>query len=233
MRRWSMAVALVCAVSLVATPAAGDDASATDLQAIIDNAAPGATINLGSGDYVGGVTIDKPLSLIGTGTTVIDGGGVGTVVEITAPDVTIENVTIRGSGASLDREDAGVSAGNERTTIRNSRFEDVLFGIFLRASPDSVIQDNVIGAKDVFIANRGDGIRLWESERSIVENNVIEGGRDTVFWFTNEVVVRGNQVSDGRYGLHFMYSDGAVIEDNVLNGNSVGAFMMYSRDVEI
>jgi nitrous oxidase accessory protein len=109
----------------------------------------------------------------------------------------------------------------------------VLFGIFLRTSPDSLIANNVVGSKDIFIANRGDGIRLWESAGTTVEGNVIEGGRDTVFWFTDNVVVRNNQVSGGRYGLHFMYSDGAVVEDNILNSNSVGAFMMYSYDVTI
>jgi nitrous oxidase accessory protein len=219
-------------LTALAVPATAQDA-ATDLQSLIDAAAPGETITLAAGTYTGGVTIDKRLTISGTDLSVIDSDGVGTVIEITAPDVTIENVIIRGSGASLDREDAGISAGAPRTTIRNNQFEDVLFGVFLRTAPDSVIQNNVVGAKDVFIANRGDGIRLWESAGSLVEGNIIEGGRDTVFWFTDEVIVRGNEVSNGRYGLHFMYSDRAVVEGNVLSGNSVGAFMMYSRDVEI
>jgi nitrous oxidase accessory protein len=231
--RWSAAALVIVALTFLAAPALSDDTAATDLQALIDAAEPGSIITLGPGTYIGGVTIDKPLTITGTDSTVIDGGGVNTVIEITAPDVTIEGVIIRGSGASLDREDAGVSAGEARVTIRDNTFEDVLFGVFIRTAPDSVIQNNVVGAKDVFIANRGDGIRLWESERSLVEGNVIAGGRDTVFWFTDEVVVRGNEVRDGRYGLHFMYSDRAIVEDNVLSGNSVGAFMMYSRDVEI
>lgn len=230
--QWSAAAFCFLVFTALAVPATAQGA-ATDLQALIDAASPGATITLTSGTYTGGVTIDKPLTISGTGLPVIDGGGVDTVIEVTAPDVTIENVIIRGSGASLDREDAGISASAPRITIRNNHFEDVLFGMFLRTASDSVIQNNVVGAKDVFIANRGDGIRLWESERSLVDGNVIEGGRDTVFWFTDEVIVRGNEISDGRYGLHFMYSDRAVVENNILSGNSVGAFMMYSRDVEI
>jgi len=209
------------------------DEAFIDLQSIIDEASAGDVIDLAAGTYAGGVVISKPLTITGHDWPTIDGGGAGTVIEVTAPDVTIQNLVIRNSGASLDREDSGVSVLESRVTIRNNRFEDVLFGIFLRTSRDSLIIDNTIGAKDVFIANRGDGIRLWESAGSTVEGNVIEGGRDTVFWFTDNIVVRDNQISGGRYGLHFMYSDGAVIEGNVLSSNSVGAFMMYSYDVTI
>ena len=204
-----------------------------DLQAIINSAPDGSTIELEPGTYVGGVTIDKPLTITGHDWPIIDSGGEGTVIEVTAPDVTIKNLVIRGSGASLDREDSGISVLEPRVTVTDNRFEDVLFGIFLRTSPDSLIANNIVGAKDVFVANRGDGIRLWESAGTTVEGNVIDGGRDTVFWFTDNVVVRNNRVSDGRYGLHFMYSDGAVIEGNILTSNSVGAFMMYSFDVSI
>jgi nitrous oxidase accessory protein len=204
-----------------------------DLQSIVDEASAGDVIDLAAGTYAGGVVINKPLTITGHDWPTIDGGGAGTVIEVTAPDVTIQNLVIRSSGASLDREDSGISVLESRVTIRNNRFEDVLFGIFLRTSRDSLIIDNTIGAKDVFIANRGDGIRLWESAGSTVEGNVIDGGRDTVFWFTDNIVVRDNQISGGRYGLHFMYSDGAVIEGNVLSSNSVGAFMMYSYDVTI
>jgi nitrous oxidase accessory protein len=224
-------VAVFVFASLPAASAA--DERFIDLQSIIDDASAGDVIDLAAGTYAGGVVIDKPLTITGHDWPAIDGGGAGTVIEVTAPDVTIQNLVIRNSGASLDREDSGVSVLESRVTLRNNRFEDVLFGIFLRTSRDSLIIDNTIGAKDVFIANRGDGIRLWESAGSTVEGNVIDGGRDTVFWFTDNIVVRNNQVSGGRYGLHFMYSDGAVIEGNVLSSNSVGAFMMYSYDVTI
>lgn len=213
--------------------ASSADETLIDLQSIIDEASAGDVIDLSAGTYAGGVVINKPLTITGHDWPTIDGGGAGTVIEVTAPDVTLQDLVIRGSGASLDREDSGVSVLDSRVTLRNNRFEDVLFGIFLRTSRDSLIVDNTIGAKDVFVANRGDGIRLWESAGSTVEGNVISGGRDTVFWFTDNIVVRDNQVSGGRYGLHFMYSDGAVIEGNVLSSNSVGAFMMYSYDVTI
>ena len=229
---------LVPAIALCAMLVAGAQASAADepiinLQAIVNNAEAGSTVSLPPGVYAGGIVIDKPITLTGGHDAIIDGGGEGTIITVSAPDVAINGLTLRASGASLDREDSAISVLAPRVSITNNILEDVLFGAFLRTAPNSIVSNNVIGAKDVFIANRGDGIRLWESEQSVVEGNRIEGGRDSVFWFTDEVVVRDNEVTGGRYGLHFMYSDGAVVEGNVLSGNSVGAFLMYSRDVTV
>lgn len=204
-----------------------------DLQALIDAADPGEVIVLESGTYQGNVVIDKPLTLRGKGWPVVDAHGTGNVIEIVAPDVTLTGLVIANTGTSLDRENAGVSANGKRATIVNNRFENVLFGIFLRGAEDSRVADNVIGASDLELGRRGDGIRLWESSRTTVEGNVVDGGRDTVLWFSSDLIVRDNRVTNGRYGIHFMYSDRALIERNYLGDNSVGGFLMYSRDLTL
>jgi nitrous oxidase accessory protein len=231
---WAWPALLVLAVTVVVAPAPpGAAESPVDLQDMIDAAEPDTVLSLDAERYQGGVVIDKPLTLRGIDWPIVDAGGEGTAIEIEASDVTIEGLIIRNTGDSLDRENAGVSVLEPRVTIRNNRFENVLFGVFLRGSNDSVVADNIIGAKDLDIARRGDGIRLWESERTVVEGNQVDGGRDSVFWFSNGVVVRNNEVSNGRYGLHLMYSDDAVVEGNVLTANSVGAFLMYGRNTLI
>lgn len=223
-------VLLVAAILLLpASPAAGAD----DLQAMIDAAEPGSVLIVSPGTYRGHLVIDKPLELRGEGWPVIDGEGVGNVVEIYAPDVTITGLVIVNTGTSLDQENAGVSANAARVTVVGNRFESVLFGIFLRRADDSHVADNVIGAIDLELGRRGDGIRLWESPRSVVERNIVDGGRDTVLWFSDDLVLRDNRVTNGRYGIHFMYSDRALVERNFLSGNSVGGFLMYSKDLTL
>lgn len=207
--------------------------AAKDLQALIDDAAPGSVLVLAPGVYDGNVVIDKPLELRGEGWPTIDGHGTGNVIEINAPDVTISGLTIVNTGLSLDQENAGISANAERVSVINNRFENVLFGIYLRRADDSHVADNVIGAVDVDIARRGDGIRLWESSGVVVERNVVDGGRDTVLWFSDDLILRDNRVTNGRYGIHFMYSDRALVERNYLSGNSVGGFLMYSKDLTL
>lgn len=203
----------------------------SSLQELVDAAAPGSTVDVPAGTYAGPVRIEKPLTLIGAGSPVVDGGGDGDVFYVSAPDVTIEGFVIRNTGDSLDRENAGVSSDmSPGLTVVNNTFEDVLFGVFARNSPETVVAGNRIGAKNLELGRRGDGIRLWESPNSLVEGNTVTGGRDMVLWFADGVVVRDNVVSGGRYGLHFMYSDGAFVERNHLFDNSVGMFLMYSLD---
>lgn len=229
MRRLGVLAVLVVSMA-IPVPASGE--GAIDLQALIDTTPSGGTLSLAPGSYAAPVVIDRSMTLTGTRDVVVDAGGVGSVITIEAPDVTIDGVTIRGSGELLDREHSGItSVDAPRVTVTNNVFEDVLFGIFLRTSPDSVVADNSIGAKELDVARRGDGIRLWESEGSLVEGNTVVGGRDLVFWFTDGITVRGNTATGGRYGLHFMYSDGALVEGNLLSHNSVGAFLMYSTDL--
>jgi nitrous oxidase accessory protein len=203
-----------------------------DLQALIDATGPGATLELTPGTYAGGVTIERPITIKGLDWPVVDAGGNGSVFTVNSPDVAIEGLVITNTGISLDREDAGISSdGSPRLIVKGNRFEDVLFGVFLRTSPNAQVVDNIVGAKQLEPGRRGDGIRLWESPDSLVQGNTIVGGRDTVLWFSNGVKVLDNYVADGRYGLHFMYSDGAVVEGNRLERNSVGLFLMYSRDL--
>jgi nitrous oxidase accessory protein len=222
-------VLAVLLVALGALPATAGE----DLQALIDAAEPGGVVVLSAGAYDGNVVIDKPLEIRGEGWPVVDGHGRGNVIEIYAPDVTITGLVIANTGTSLDQENAGVSANGERVTVVDNRFENVLFGVFLRGAYNSHVADNLIGAADFELGRRGDGIRLWESSGSVIERNTVDGGRDTVLWFSDDLVLRDNRVTNGRYGIHFMYSDGALVERNYLGGNSVGGFLMYSHNLTL
>lgn len=206
-------------------------ASLFDLQAAIDAAAPGEVIQVPPGVYTGNFVIEKPLTLEGIDWPVIDGNNQGNVIEINqAPDVTIRGLVIRNSGDRLDKENAGIAVDQSpRLVAENNRLENTLFGIYIKDSEDSRIAHNLIGAKDLEIAARGDGIRVWYSQNTQVIGNQVENGRDVVLWYNNGAVVRDNVISNGRYGLHFMYCDDNLVENNRLENNSVGAFLMYSR----
>jgi nitrous oxidase accessory protein len=105
--------------------------------------------------------------------------------------------------------------------------------MYLKEAPDSVIRRNRIGSKPLAEPRRGDAIRLWQSSRCLIEDNVVHGSRDVIIWFSKDVTLRRNHVTGGRYGMHFMYSSDAVLEENVLTDNSVGTFLMYSRDLTL
>jgi nitrous oxidase accessory protein len=225
----SCALGVLAAVLACAAPAA----AAFDLAEAIANASPGDVITVPEGTYTGQFVIDRPLTLAAGGAVVLDGGGGGDVIQVRAPDVTIRGFVIRNTGKSLDRENAGVTVLAPRAVIEHNVLEDVLFGIYVKEGVDSVIRGNTISGKDLAVQRRGDGIRIWQSHRTLIENNVMRDCRDAVMWFSDGVHLRNNRITDGRYGLHFMYSDGNIIEDNHLERNSVGAFLMYSKGLTL
>ena len=164
---------------------------------------------------------------------VIDGGGQGDVVTITAPDVTLRGFVIRNSGTSLDHEHAGITGTAARLTIENNRLEDVLFGIYLKDAPGSIVRNNTVHGKDLEMGVRGDGMRLWYCAGSLVEGNHVADSRDMIVWFSPNTVVRDNVVEHSRYGLHFMVNENDVAENNVLRDNSVGIYLMYGNDYTV
>jgi nitrous oxidase accessory protein len=223
--------AAVVAAVLGIAGAAG--AAPFDLPAAIAAAPSGAVIEVPAGTCRGPIVIDKPLVLVAAPGAILDGGGEGNVVTIIAPGVTLRGFTIRATGISLDRENTGIAVSASRAVIEDNVLEDVLFGIYLRGAEDSVVRGNTIGGKDLPVQRRGDAIRIWQSHRTLIENNTVRDSRDVVMWFSEDVVIRANHISHGRYGLHFMYTDRNVMEDNRLEDNSVGAFLMYSRGLTL
>lgn len=218
---------LIATVSWVAL--ANGDAPAFDLQARIDAAAPGATIDVAAGTY-GPIRVDKPLTLIGENMPVIDGGGKGDVIILAdASPITIRGFIIRGSGDDLDKESTGIRVLKSQTTIENCRFDDVLFAIDLKEARDCVIRNNHLGSKPLDIARRGDVIRLFRSDNCLIENNVIEDGRDALLWYSDHVTVRNNVSRRNRYGFHAMYSNDVMFDGNLLIDNSVGIYLMYGK----
>jgi len=198
----------------------------------INNSYDGDTLHVYGGQYFGPISVDKSLTIIGHNWPVIDGENNGTVISLKASNIALKGFVIKNSGDVLDEENSGIAVESTGVIIESNRFEDTLFGIYLRQASNSIIRNNIIGSKDLPPPRRGDPIRIWFSHDVLVENNRVENGRDVVLWYSERLTVRGNDISGGRYGLHFMYCDEGIVEMNRLTNNSLGAFMMYSRNLQ-
>lgn len=219
------------AIGLLSVSPTLADQPSFDLHKALTTSQPGATITVPAGVYPGPLLIDKPVTLVAAEGAILDGGGEGDVVVVNAPDVTLRGFVIRNSGDSLDREHAGITVVAPRVTLEQNRLEDVLFGIYLKNAPGSVLRDNVVLSKALNIARRGDGIKVWYSADCRIEGNLVHGSRDVILWYSPHCVVRDNVVEESRYGLHYMQSHDAVMEHNILRNNSVGVYIMYGREV--
>ena len=204
----------------------------TTVQAALNVAEDGDTIQVQAGVYPGPVVVEKEVRLEGIGWPVIDGGGRGTVVTLAASGIVFQGFVVRGSGVEPDRDHAGITLIAPDITVADNRLEDVLFGIFVAQADRALIRGNQISSKEQYeLARKGDGIRLWYSQGVTVEGNIVRQARDVVMWYSSDVTVVDNLIEGGRYGIHLMYCDHAVIEGNRLLDNSVGIYTMYSRQV--
>lgn len=222
-----MVAALVAVVLLVAP-----GGPYTSISEALADAQPGDTILVRGGVHTA-LVIDKSVTIRGEAGAVIDGGGIGDVVTIDAPGVILEGFELRNSGTVMYEEHAGVTVLQPDVIVRNNTLRDVLFGIYVKQGDNALIEGNHVVGYDLDVHSRGDGLRAWYSNGARFIDNRVEQTRDVILWFSNDAVVEGNVITDGRYGLHFMYDDGMVVRGNEVRDNSVGMFLMYSSNVTV
>ena len=207
--------------------------AAQPLQPWLDTALPGARIRLPAGIYQGPAVISKPLTLEGDGQVVVDAGGHGTVLTIQADGVTLRGLTLRGSGNSHDQLDSGLMAEGKNLLIENNVIEDVLFGISLHKTGDSVVRGNRIRSRAVDPADRGDGLRLWYSSHNRIENNDIAQIRDVTVTNSPHNRFSGNTIRDSRRAFNFLFAHRSLVDRNHLDQNSTGIIALNSDGLTI
>jgi nitrous oxidase accessory protein len=232
-RTWfaALAVALIGS-NLPVARAFGQPAPVVSaIQALVDAAPAGGTVRIPAGVYRGDLTIDRPITLVGIGRPTLVGSGTGSVVRIRANDVTFEGFDIDGLDAgNLAEDPSGIHVSAVRAAVRDCRIERTLFGVYLHEAHDSTVERCVIeGAPWRDPGDQGSGIHLFNTTGFTLADNVIRYSRDGLYLQnSSRGLVRGNRVSDVRYGLHYMYSDDNVFEDNLFERSAAGAALMYS-----
>lgn len=211
-----------------------DVPAGTDLQASLNRAAEGASLCLADGTFDGPLHITRRVAIWGSRGARIRSHGIGTTIRVEANGSALLGFTVDGSGTRYDLQDAAVEVRADDVRVEGLRVVHATFGILADRSNRVTFRGNhVEGDPHTSRGLRGDGIRLWETRDSIVEDNVMKDSRDLVVWYSSRNRFRKNRVEHGRYGTHFMYSHENVVTDNDLVGNAVGIFIMYSHDLHV
>jgi nitrous oxidase accessory protein len=238
-----MAVLRILTLAAAALVAAASEAAeiavpaGADLAAALARAAPGDVLRLGAGTHRGPIVIDLSISVTADEGAVLEGTGKGSVVTVTAPSVRIEGLEIRGSGRVVPEMDSGVlvmrtAPGAE---IVGNRLIGNLFGVYLHGAAESLVQGNVIvGRDDLRLAEKGDGVAIWNAPGAAVVGNEVSGVRDGIFVKTSKRNrFEDNLFTDLRFGIHYMYTLDSRIAGNRSIGNHVGYALMYSDRLAI
>ncbi|HEY6051885.1 MAG TPA: nitrous oxide reductase family maturation protein NosD [Thermoanaerobaculia bacterium] len=218
-------------LALAPRPPAAD---ASPLQARVDAAAEGATVEVSGGRYRGDLVIDRAIRLVGRGRPLLVGSGNSSVVMIRAAGVTVEGLDIDGGGrGDLARDTSGVHIAAPRATVLDCRIAGTLFGVYLREADDSTVRSSRIrGIPGKAPGEKGSGIHVWNTRGFVLEGNSITDVRDGFYiQSSSHGLVRGNAARDLRYGLHYMFSDDNRFEDNVFENGAAGTALMYSKRI--
>jgi parallel beta-helix repeat protein len=170
---------------------------------------PGWTVNVSGGTYNETININKAgLTLQNGSSPVIDGGGTGTVVTITADGVTFKGFTVQNSGA-------GQRAG-----------------IFLNDVDNCWIQDNTVINNQIGIALVDNATGNTITGNTVTNNTTYGIMLDFLASNSNVVTgndILGNDVSGSEIGLYLgEISDGNNFEGNILHGNLRGIELFAS-----
>ncbi|WP_297912009.1 nitrous oxide reductase family maturation protein NosD [Thiomonas sp.] len=216
-----------------ATAHAGADPLLREIAA----AKSGATVRVPVGIHHVHLVLGRPITLQGVPGAVLDGDGSGDVVRIASPDVVVRDLAIRHSGRSLTAMNAGVFIEGKASgaLVEHDRISDSLFGVYIDGASRVKVLGNVVrGVASLRVADRGDGIHLWNDHDCLIQGNDVGPARDGIYFYVSPGnVFAGNRIHDVRYGMHDMYSNHVVIVGNRSYRNVAGYALMSSEYLDI
>jgi nitrous oxidase accessory protein len=204
------------------------------LQASVDAAPIGSTLEVANGVYAGDLVITRPVRLVGRGRPHLRGSGTESVVRVRADGVSIEGFDIDGrGGGDLGRDTSGVHVAARNAVVRDCRISGTLFGVYLYRADGGVVERcDIRGIPGKEPGEKGSGIHVWATDGFRLSGNTIRDVRDGFYiQSSSHGVVSGNVARDLRYGLHYMFADDNRFEDNTFENGAAGAALMYSRRI--
>jgi len=218
--------------------------SFADIQSAIYDATEKERILVLSNTYYGSLFVSKSLELFGEAaeTTIIDGNGIGTVININSSNVNISRLTIRGGG------NIGVLLnGSSNSTIQHSYITSSQSGIVLHNSSNNVLSGNKLWytcygiVLDTSIGNEISknsikwssecSLRLSSSKYNNASQNVFTGNFDGIVLdnSSNNNLEENAITSSYNCGIKVINSsDNNTISSNNVTGSTTEGIRLFS-----
>ena len=207
------------------------------IKSAIAKATSGDTLLIKKGLYKeGNLIINKPITIIGLNTPIIDGENKYEIITVKCDNVFISGLRLINSGLSFIEDNAAIKLEDvNNCTIINNEFNNNFFAIYLAKSTNCKIVQNSIKAIKKTETSSGNGIHLWYCKNINIQQNYISGHRDGIYLeFVRTSEIKNNFSENNlRYGLHFMYSDSCKYSENMFKHNGAGVAVMYTKNVEM
>jgi len=193
------------------------------IQKAVNSAGTGDTIWLPVGTYLDNVKLNHTVNLVGEdmNATIIDGGGSGDVLNVTADNVTVSSLTIVNSGSGGN--DAGVRVlGARDCVIFDNNVSGNRYSIVLQGADSNVVDNNTLWGSTY-------GLLALDAHYNTVSNNTAWDNTDGLRLAEGSSmnIFEWNDVSGNDYGIWITAADNNTIEWNTANGNTwVGVYLI-------
>lgn len=208
----------------------------TRIQDAIDNVTDSGMIFVYQGTYYENIKITKKVKVIGEKkeTTIIDGRGLGTVIDIPPgyhqpwAYIEITNFTIRNCGTGS--EQAGISVLSDRNTISNNIFYGNSIGVFVGYyCLNNWIVNN-------YFYNNTEGIRVDKNSQggtglTILAWNTIEcNNKGIIVYWTADTTMQYNHIRLNTIGLEIRSSELINVSYNTFEENDLAVKFYNAED---
>ena len=168
---------------------------------------PDGTVNVAAGTYVENVLIDKSLTLKAAGSpAIIDGGGTGIAVKITASNVTLSGFIIQNAVYGIDFDSSVQGCTVEGNMVRNISNDGIrIFG----AGSNNITGNEIVNIADL-------GIYLTTGASNIITNNHIHDTNYAIELWGNTELAKGNK-----------------FENNTIENNNLGIVLFGGSESQV
>lgn len=207
------------------------------LPTYLKGAKPHDVLILPNGQWKGNFIIEQPLTLKGSGQTILNAEKKGHVLHLKSPEIRIENLILKNSGQKISAMDSGIFIDKKanHSIIKNNQLENNLFGIYVWGGTSALVENNTIIGLDLKRLNdRGNGINLWNSPDTIIRGNKIYIGRDGIFTNNSKNnLFEKNEFRDLRFAVHYMYTEHSEVSHNYAENVDASYVIMFSNWIKV
>jgi parallel beta-helix repeat protein len=193
------------------------------IQEAVEAASPGDIIEVQAGSYYENLNITKPLKIIGIGNPVVDAGGRGSAIMLSAGGITLEGLVAVNASC---RDCSGIKVISDGNEVLGNVALGNYEGITIEKSRNNTLKSNNV------TNNLGDGIDIEASSNNSLYFNEINGNGDEgldIDESSDSNIVIGNRVAGNEYGLSLENSRGNVLKDNLFLNNTFGIFLLAAE----
>jgi nitrous oxidase accessory protein len=218
---------------------------ASEIQARIDAASPGATIVIEAGSYHGDLVVDRAVTLQGEGRPLIHGTGTGSVILVTGDGAVVRGLRVQNSAIGPVGGPAGIRVEADHVLVEDNVIEETYMGVAVFGGEVVKILDNVIrGRLDAVVEGEAhaadpEGVSAQQGEEHAdhgpggSRTGRVFRGDGISLWNAPDTVVRGNVVEHSRDGIFMSFSDATLIDSNRILDSRYAVHSMYAADLMI